>query len=332
MTLTATRAAMVLFTLLRFMPIGRWVGARRFPLGCDDSMTASERPACYTFAVAIALALGSALVYGISDYLGGRSSRRFAPLSVTFFAELTLLVLFVPTVPFIEDGQPTAAAIGWGVVAGVMGSLGVFGLYAALSRGSMTVVAPVTGVVAAAVPVVAGFAMGERPGSLTVVGIVLAIVAVGLIGGVVGVTHQRVDAATVVLAVLVGGAFGLMFIAYARTGDDAGLWPLAWARLGGTPMLGVAYLAARRRNVLEPFSLAVLRPSVSVGVLVGLANTLYLLSTREGLLSVVAVLVSLYPASTIVLASLLDHERASRSQLGGMAVAAVAVSMITVGS
>jgi drug/metabolite transporter (DMT)-like permease len=282
--------------------------------------------------VAIALALGSALVYGISDYLGGRTSRRFSPLAITFVAELTLLLLFAPTVPLFEDAPFTARALFWGATGGVAGSLGVLGLYAALSRGSMTVVAPITGVVAAVVPVVVGVALGERPGALTFFGIALAVVAVGLIGGAVGATRQHAERATIALAVVVGGMFAVLFVAYSRAGDESGLWPLMWARVGGTPLLGAAYLVTRHRDRVEPLSLAVVRPGVAIGALVGVANALYLLSTREGLLSVVAVMVSLYPASTIVLASTLDHERAGRSQVGGMFAAAVAVVLITLGT
>lgn len=282
--------------------------------------------------MAIALALGSALVYGISDYLGGRTARRFSPLAITLVAELTLLLLLAPTVPFIEDAPFTGRALFWGAIGGVGGGLGVLGLYAALSRGSMTVVAPITGVVAAVVPVVVGVALGERPGALSFVGIALAVVSVGLIGGAIGAARQHTDAATIALAVVVGGMFALLFVAYSRAGDESGLWPLMWARVGGAPMLGAAYLVARHRARVEPLSVAVIRPSVVIGVLIGVANALYLLSTREGLLSVVAVMVSLYPASTIVLASTLDHERVGRSQLVGMFAAAVAVLLITLGT
>lgn len=286
----------------------------------------------YTCAVAIVLALASALTYGVSDYVGGRVSRRFAPVAVAFVAELTLLVVFALVVPIVESGGPTARAIWWGIAAGVSGSLGVLGLYAALSRGNMTVVAPVTGIVAAAVPVIAGFGLGERPGVTSFVGIVLAVVAVALIGGAMGLELRSVDASTFALAVAVGAAFGLLFIAYSRTGDDSGLWPLLTARAGGIPLLGLAFWFTGRRRARPPLSLEVVRPGMVIGCLIGLANGLYLLSTREGLLSVVAVIVSLYPASTIALATWLDHERAGRSQIAGMALAGVAVALITVGS
>lgn len=274
----------------------------------------------------------SAVVYGVSDYVGGRSSRRVAPVSIAWFSELTMLVVFGLSIPLMSDAGPTSSAMWWGIVGGASGSLAVLGLYVALSRGNMTVVAPLTGVVAAALPVMVGLLLGERPAAWTVVGIVLAIVAVALIGGVVGATRRHIALSTIVLAVLVGSGFGLLFIAYSQAGDDAGLWPLLTSRLGGVPLLGIAYVIARRRRLIGPVNGQVVRPALAIGLMIGMANGLYLVSTREGLLSVVAVIVSLYPASTIVLATVLDHERASRSQLVGMLLAIVAVTAITIGS
>ncbi len=276
------------------------------------------------------LALGSGLVYGVSDYLGGRVSRRLAPVVLTLIAELSLFAVMVVVVPLTESAGPTSAAVWWGVAGGVGGSLGVLGLYLALSRGNMTVVAPITGVVAAAVPVVVGVVLGERPGGLAGVGIVAALVAVLLIGGIVGASE--VEASTVLLAAVVGAAFGMLFVAYSRTGDDAGLWPLLTARFGATPLLGAAFLVMRGRDPGVRLRRAAVAPGVAIGLMVGLANGLYLLAARRGMLSVVAVLVALYPASTVALASVLDGERASRSQMAGMGLAVVAVTMITLGA
>lgn len=284
----------------------------------------------YTCVVALLLALSSGLVYGVSDYLGGRSSRRFPPVVVSLLAELSLFAIMLLVVPLVESEGPTAKAMWWGMAGGLAGATGVLGLYLALSRGNMTVVAPITGLVAAIVPVVVGLALGERPGFLAGIGIVAALVAVLLIGGILGAT--RVDSGTVVLAGLVGVAFGMLFVAYSRTGDDAGLWPLLTARFTATPLLIVALLVARRRDGSVRLSWAALVPGVVIGVLIGLANGLYLIAARHGLLSIVAVLVALYPASTVVLASVLDGERATRSQLVGMGLAVAAVSLITVGA
>ncbi len=293
---------------------------------------APSASACYTNRVAIVLALLSATIYGVSDYLGGRTSRRFSPIAVTCVAEVALAPIIAVIVLAVEDGSPSARAFWWGVVAGLAGSLGVIGLYAALSRGNMTVVAPVTGIVAAGFPVVVGLSLGERPELLGLLGIVLAVGAVALIGGAVGATYHDVTVGTIALAVLVGASFGLLFIGYDQAGDDAGLWPLLTARAGGAPLLLAAYVVGRRRGQVERLSFAVVRPSVAIGALIGLANALFLLSTREGLLSIVAVLVSLYPASTIVLAMVFDRERAARPQLAGMSLAVVAVALITLGS
>lgn len=280
------------------------------------------------------LALGSGLIYGVSDYLGGRVSRRLAPVVVTLMAELSLFAITLVLVPMIEPTGPSSLAVWWGVLGGLAGSVGVLGLYMTLSGGNMTVVAPITGVVAAAVPVIVGVALGERPGLLAGLGIVTALGAVLLIGGIGGIGGlgrvSRVEPGTIFAAVLVGVAFGTLFVAYSRTGDDAGLWPLLTARFAATPLLVGALIAMRRRDATVRLHRAALVPGATIGLLVGLANGLYLVAARRGLLSIVAVLVALYPASTVALASVLDGERATRSQLFGMVLAIAAVTLITV--
>lgn len=282
--------------------------------------------------MAILLALASGLVYGVSDYVGGRTSRRTAPVVVGLLAELSLLLITLVVVPAIEPLGPTSEALWWGMAGGVAGSLGVLGLYLALSRGNMTVVAPITGVVAAAVPVLVGVGTGERPSALAAAGIVLALGAVMLIGGAVGALHQHIEAATVLLAAVVGAAFGMLFVAYSRTGDDAGLWPLLTSRFTATPLMIAAFLMLRSKQPDAEFGRNVVLAGAVIGLLIGAANGLYLLAARRGLLSLVAVLVALYPASTVALAATLDGERATRWQLLGMVVAVVAVAMITVGA
>lgn len=282
--------------------------------------------------MAIVLALGSALMYGVSDYYGGRHSRTHAPVAIALAAELCLAVVFAVVVPLVESEPPTTAAVVAGAIAGLCGSAGVLGLYAALARGNMTVVAPVTGVVAAVFPVLVGIALGERPGPVAGLGIVVAVVAVALIGGLLGVRGQSVDVDTVVLAVAVGMAFGGLFIAYAQAGDDAGLWPLLAARLGGLPLLSVAFVLRRRRPDRPALGVDVLAHGLVIGVLIGAANGLYLFAAQRGLLSIVAVVVALYPASTIALAMGFDGERARRAQGVGMGLAVVAVAMITLGA
>jgi len=286
--------------------------------------------------MAIAFAFVSAVLYGVSDYIGGRASRRSPATLVALMAELFVFALCIVIVPLIESDGPTSRAIWWGMAAGVATSVGVVGLYVALARGNMTVVAPVTGLVAAIVPVVVGIASGDRPSALAVAGIVAAVVAVGLIGGIAGMitrdaSKPAVDATTVALALGVGFSFGLLFVALDRSGDHSGQWPLLFAQLSALPVLMLVALV-QFRHARPALERRLVLPAALIGVLIAGSNATYLIATREGLLSVVAVVVAMYPASTIVLASVIDGERATRSQLAGMALAAGALVMITTGS
>lgn len=276
---------------------------------------------------AVVLALLSGLAYGVSDYVGGRASRHRSPLVITLTAEVCLTVVIVIVVPLVEGPFPDDARVWWGTIGGLGGTLGVLGLYRALSSGSMTVVAPITGVVAAVLPIGVGLALGERPGPAVGIGVAIALVAVALVGGIVGALHQPLATGVVMTAIGVGALFGLLFVAFSRTGET-GLWPLLTARAGSLPLLVAFYAFARHRELADPVDRGALVPGLTIGVLISVANGLYLVSTREGLLAVVAVLVSLYPAATVGLAMAIDHERVTRWQVLGMGLAAVGVALI----
>lgn len=277
------------------------------------------------------LALISALAYGVSDYLGGRTSRRHSPIAVAFFGELSLVVVLIVVVPLVEAGPPSTDAVGWGIAAGLSGVVGILAFYRALARGAMTIVAPVTGVVSAAVPVLVGFALGERPGAIAGVGMALGVLAVALIGGVVGATHDAPDRGTLGLAVLVGVAFGTMFVAFSRVDSGSGLWPLLTGRLVAVPILAVAYLWKRRSQQREISLRGLWMPCLAIAILVGAGNIAYIAASQRGLLVVVAVVVSMYPASTIACAAVLDGERVNRPQIAGMCIAVAALVAIAAG-
>jgi drug/metabolite transporter (DMT)-like permease len=183
---------------------------------------------------------------------------------------------------------------------------------------------------------VVGIAMGDRPSPLAVTGIVAAVVAVALIGGITSMlardsSKPAIDLRTVALALGVGFSFGLLFVSLDRSGDDTGQWPLLFARFTALPVLVIVALVQFRHS-RPAVGRGLVVPVAIVGVLIAGSNATYLISTREGLLSVVAVVVAMYPASTILLASVIDGERATRAQLAGMALAAGALVMITTGS
>jgi drug/metabolite transporter (DMT)-like permease len=274
------------------------------------------------------LAIGAALTYGAGDFLGGIATKRagdsIGVVAISSAVGVGLLLTFVWFVP----SDPSAADFAWGAAGGVAGGVGVMLFYRALATGVMSVVAPVTAVTGAVVPVVAGLLLGERPGALALVGVGLAIVAVALLAREAPGQRERPSAGRAHAFVLAFGAglgFGAFFVLLDRTGDDAGLWPLVASR--SVTFLIAVSLAVITARAVVPRNDA-LTATLGTGVLDMSANVLFLLANREGLLALVAVITSLYPASTIALAQIFLGERLARHQLLGIALAAVAVVLI----
>jgi drug/metabolite transporter (DMT)-like permease len=279
--------------------------------------------------VAILLAALCAVTYGLADYSGGRASRSVASAVVTLLGQATSLVLVV--VGVIVIGTPIASAhdLWWGAAGGIAGGFALIAFYRALSRGTMTVVAPTTAVVSAVLPVIVGLSLGERPSGPAIVGIVVACLAVALVSGAVGTRHQATPFSTVVLAAAAGVGFGFIFIAFARTADDSGLWPLVAARAASIPVVALVVAVTRPgRGAMR----SVIWLMVASGVLDMAANLFYLEASHRGLLSIVAVISSMYPVSTVCLAFGLDHERVSKTQAMGLALAATALTLVSLGS
>lgn len=275
------------------------------------------------------LAALCATTYGIADYCGGRASRSAASTIVTFLGQATSLVLVATGVLVLGTPLASKHDLIWAAAGGGAGGLALIAFYTALSRGAMTVVAPTTAIVSAVFPVIVGLSQGERPSTAALLGIAIACLAVGLVSGTIGTRHQHTAATTVVLAALAGIGFGFIFVAFARTADDSGLWPLVAARLASLPVVGsvVAFTRPARRSLR-----AVIWIVIASGVLDMVANLFYLEASHRGLLSVVAVISSMYPVSTVCLAFGLDHERVSRSQAAGLVCAAAALALVSLGS
>jgi drug/metabolite transporter (DMT)-like permease len=309
----------------------------------------------------IVLALGSALAYGVSDFTGGVLSKRAHVFTVILLSQVISCVLLLLALPFWEGSFPREA-LGWGSAAGVMGVAGAALLYRGLAVGRMGVVAPITAVLAATIPLTFGLITGERPGSVAFIGVIVGLVAVVLISmspepasdggdayresfesrGASGTRGPREHRENRVLdaiakgpvsrpaqgipeAVGAGLGFGLFFILLERTPTDSGLWPLVGTRISMLATMGL----------LVAIGSASLRPpegTVQALILLGVTNLgadlLFLLATRSGLLSLVAVITSLYPAATVALARVLLNERMVRQQLIGVAFAAASVTLI----
>jgi drug/metabolite transporter (DMT)-like permease len=277
--------------------------------------------------VAVVLALSSAAVYGASDFLGGLASRRATVFGVVALSQLAGLVALLALLPWL-GGPVTRADLGWGAAAGLVGATGLLVFFRALSRGVMSVIAPVTAVTAAAVPVLVGLAEGNRIGVLAGAGIVLALVAVVLVSAEGGLSALRAARpASIPPALAAGVGFGAFFVFLDRTGDNTGLTPLVAARLTSV-VLVVAIALIGRRPLQVPWPSLPLVAASGVGDMS--ANALFLLATQlHSQLAIVGVLASLYPVSTVVLAQFVLRERLVAAQLAGLAAAAGAVVLIT---
>jgi drug/metabolite transporter (DMT)-like permease len=280
------------------------------------------------------LALGSALFYGAADFTGGFTSRRAGAIPVVLLSQFSGMLLLALFLPLLPPASPTRVDLVWGAVAGLTGGVGVALLYRALAIGTMAVVAPTTAVCAVAIPVVVAVLLGERPVPLAVAGIVLGIVSIVLVsqqqsqrGAAENVSRARLPRG-VGTALISGIAIGFFFISLARTSSEGGMWPLLIARMVSVLLFATIALA-RRISLRMPAGVAAL--VFTAGVIDMLANTLYVVAARQGPLSLVVTLSSLYPASTVLLARIILRERLSNWQVTGVVCALAAVLLIVSG-
>ena len=276
--------------------------------------------------LAIVLALGASLSWGLGDFVGGLKSRSLHVLTVLVLSQIVGLAAALTWVVASGDGLPGWSATAWAAAAGASGCVGIGTLYRGMAIGAMGIVAPISAV-AAVIPFTVGIASGERPSALQVIGILLALAGVGVASR--EPSHKgggRADG--IGLALLAALAFGLYFVCADRAADDSIPYAVATAR-------GVSLLLALVAAVVVGASLRPGRASLPALATVGLcdvgANMLFSLATTRGFLSVVSVLSALYPVATVVLAALLLHERVSPIQRSGVAVALVGAALITAG-
>ena len=274
----------------------------------------------------IFLALMAAGVYGVADYCGGRASRSVSPMTVTFVGQSAGLVVLLALVLISGVPVPPTSDFIWGGIAGIAGSTGLLAFYKAMGSGFMTVVAPVSAVTATAVPVVIGLMTGERPGLLALCGIPVALIAIALVSDVLGPTHRRAPRSIVVMAFVSGATFGSLFVILGHTNDAGGLWPVVAMRFTSVPYMALVMFFMKRKPSEARANLPVV---VASGILDSIANGLYLLAVRHGLMSIVATINSFYPASTLLLATRVDKEKIHRSQGVGLALAVVALLFIS---
>jgi drug/metabolite transporter (DMT)-like permease len=272
----------------------------------------------------------SGIGYGVSDFVGGMASRRVAALRVVLVSYPVALVLLTG-VAFAVGGHVSTPAMVWGSLCGFSQAFGVWWFYAALAAGPMSLVSPLTAILVAGVPVIAGVTLGERPSLLACAGIALALVAVVLVSREVrdaDSTAHRFTSKVAWLTLGSGLAFGLNFVLIDQAPLDAQLWPLVFARL--TASLVVLVIAVSSRSLAVPSGVP-LKLALAAGVLDTISNVAMLLALHSSMLSLTSVLISLYPAGTVGLALVVLKEKVTRWQAAGMMLALISVGLIAAG-
>ena len=275
--------------------------------------------------MSVPIALPTAVTYGVADFTGGLAARRAPVLAVTAVVQLAGLLALVP-VALLVPGNPSAAGLLVGGLAGIAGGAGLLLYLKALAVGPMGVVAPLSAVVGAGLPLLVGLLGGERLGPVTLVAIGIALVAIVLAtaGGKAG-TGGRIGP---LMALGAGAGFALFFVGLHAAPTDSGMWPLLVGRLASAPALVVvaALIGGLRPGAGFPWKLAVFS-----GVFDTLANVFFLLATRSGDLGVSSVVVSLYPVVVALLAGVVLRERLTALQIGGAGLAVGASVLLAVG-
>jgi drug/metabolite transporter (DMT)-like permease len=261
--------------------------------------------------------------------VGGVAARRVAALRV-MLAAYPVEALLLGALALTVGGPIHTGAVFWGCLYGVGQAFGMWAFYAALGSGPISVVAPLAGVLNAAVPVAVGIALGERPGQAASVGVVLAIVAVMLVSreATVEGTPFKFTPKVAWLTVFAGSAFGLDLVFLHQAPHECKLWPLMFARLAATVVIAV--MAASRRTLQLPRGKS-MRLALTIALLDICALVTQLIALQSWLLSLASILISLYPAATVVLAMVILRERVSRWQGIGMVMAMGSVAMIAAG-
>ena len=281
----------------------------------------------------VLLGLAAAVLYGGGDFLGGMATRRVHVLTVLTMVE-TAAVIVAVAVALLSGGPASLPGLAWGFGAGAVGGLGLIVFYAGLAAGPMSVVAPVSGLVATVLPVAVALAGGERPGVVVYAGALLCLVAIVLASAAPGT--DRKTGGTIARAIGYGTAsgiaFGLFFLLIRNAGESGEVWPVAAGRIGelAVVLAAAAVLRPGLRNGLRGgITGGVPLAAVSAGVIDVIANLCYVAATRTGSFGLAVVLASLYPGVTVLLARVVLGERLRWIQRAGLGLAAFGVILVT---
>ncbi len=270
------------------------------------------------------LSFSAAVTWGAADFCGGVATKKANPFRVVVVAHFTGLLFMIALALVAGEPVASARALMFGAVAGAVGGIGLACFYKSLAVGTMGINAPLSAVITAIVPVVFSFATEGFPNAVRIAGLALALASIWVIASPPsGIAREQHG---VGLAVIAGIGFGGFLLLMKMAGASGVFWPLASARAASFLLMLAIVLASGAKGESGG---STLRYMIVAGVLDSAANALYVLAAQRGRLDIAAVLSSLYPASTVVLARIVLKERLSRLQAAGMVTALVAVGMVS---
>ncbi len=278
--------------------------------------------------MAVVLSLITAAIYGTSDFCGGLAAQRAKLIQVVAGGHVVGLVGVVVASLLVADEFSTPDFL-LGVAGGAFGAGAIALLYRRLAVGPMHVVAPLTAITSAAVPIAWGVGGGENVSLVTWAGVGLGLLAIGLVSLSSAGSHAPVTSAVIIESLLAGVGFGAFFICLDATEAASAPWPVAGAR-SFTVLALVPFMVVTRRPLLAEGAVA-LGLIATTGLLDTAANVTFLYASDRGLLTVVAVLTALYPVATVILARLVLSEQMTRPQMFGFLAAMTATALIAGG-
>jgi drug/metabolite transporter (DMT)-like permease len=277
--------------------------------------------------LSILFGLGAALGWGAADFAGGLASRRTGAYRAVLFGETVGLFFIIPALFVAREPLPVLAPLAMAAFAGGIGTTGLLLLFHAMESGKMSIAAPVSALMAAALPVAAGTLMQGFPGLLTFLGFGLSLSAIWLISREEGNnSHMLTHISELRLPLLAGIGFGTYFILVHEAAQQSTYWTMLASRIGGVLVM-VLFMLARRKAwqvVRVAWPLILLNGFLDIS-----GNAAYIFASQTGRLDVAAVLSSLYPAATVLFAALLLKERVARSQAIGILLALTAIVFLT---
>jgi drug/metabolite transporter (DMT)-like permease len=281
--------------------------------------------------MSIALAILSALFYGCGDFMGGYATKREPVISVVAISQAAGLVLALIFLPFLGVPWPGLRPILFGMVGGAAGALGLFALYRGLGKTVVAIVSPTSALLSALIPLGFGAVMGERPSVLALAGVLVCAPAIFFLSREVRGDKEGARLSALLHGLVAGVGFGVFFIFLSQAGKDSGLWPLVGARFSSISLILLAALVTRQGIRLRKGDPRGVLLVVVAGIFDMGANIAFLVSSRMGLLMLVAAITALYPAPTVVLARAFLKQRLGWARTLGLCLAVAGAALIGMG-